>query len=288
MDDNNQIQVGSFDEIGATTAGCANDIGLAGADSMEVSNDPRFFSDNVMDKRLGAFKALTLVSSLMFGTSLGQVFHLKKDQNFSEYDALVGSIAFWQLGSFIIALSVSMMCLLSLYIIAHQLFYTYRLMTAGPTGFEQACVFYLTRVVTMWRHVAIKCLFHGLLLFMVLIGTQLFVAFYKDAKAAMKEPDIGWLANLNGTGTSIGDTAFNMKDFLEKHPTKHKLSMKVHSFLGYLCLFACTMATFLLIVIRRHHLVVFQENYRALKGLTVPLEATMRAMSHRGSAFLDT
>merc|ERR1712014_210272 len=109
MGDTMPDQATSFDEIGATTAGCAHSVGLAGGDSMQVSNDPRFFSSNVMDKRLGAFKALTLVSSLMFGTSLGQVFKLKKDQDFSKFDPLVGSIAIWQFISFSVALTVSIM-----------------------------------------------------------------------------------------------------------------------------------------------------------------------------------
>merc|ERR1719197_1803818 len=101
--------------------------------------------------------------------------------NFGDTQPMVGNIAMWQFGSFILAVAISIMCLLSLYIIAHQLYYTFRLMTAGPSGFDQAAIFYLTRTITMWRHLAIKFLFNGLLMFLGTVGIQLFVKFYKDA-----------------------------------------------------------------------------------------------------------
>merc|ERR1719327_1235384 len=198
-------------------AGCISNIGLARDESMDVSNDPRFFAKNVMDKRLAAFKSLTIVSSLMFGTSLGQCFKLKKDMNFHRLDPYVGSIALWQAVGFILSVMVAVMCLLALYVIAHQLFYTYRLMTAGPTGFEQASVFYLTRVITMWRHLAIKCLFNGLWMFIFLVGVQLFVIFYKDADSEVKKTHMIWALNMVD-GTSQNKTEIH----LDKH---HKLNM---------------------------------------------------------------
>merc|ERR1719261_1779400 len=123
----------------------------------------------------------------MFGTALGQCFALKKDMDFGKVEPLVGCIALWQIVSFFLAVSISIMCLLSLYIFGHQLYYTFRLMTAGPSGFDQAAIFYLTRSITMWRHLSIKFLFNGLLLFLVLVSVQLLVKFYKDADA-VKEP----------------------------------------------------------------------------------------------------
>jgi hypothetical protein len=271
--------VEAFDEVGATTAGCARF--LARDDSMEVSNDPRFFSQNVMDKRLTAFKSLTIVSSVMWCTAVKLVFKLKKNQDFHKLDdPYVGSIAWWQFGAFVLAVVVTFMCLLSLYIMAHQLFYTYRLMTAGPTGFEQACVFYLTRTITMWRHLAMKSLFNGLLLFMVLLGLQLFVQFYRDADTATKKPHIGWLANVQ-YGSSQNVTSIH-------RVSKHKLNMVTHTILGYVSLFICASFAYLMIVIRRQHVAVFQENYAAHKPEIASLEESMWSMSHRGPALLDT
>lgn len=270
----------SFDEANTSLAGCANTWGLARDESMDVSNDPRFFAKSVMDKRLGAFKSLTIVSSLMFGTSMGQCFKLKKNMNFADWDPLVGNIAIWQLVGFVISIAIAFMCLLSLYVIAHQLFYANRLTTSGPTGFEQASVFYLTRVIVMWRHMAIKCLFNGLWLFIFLVGIQLFCKFYKDADAAVHKQDVLFLTNVvDGTSQTVSNI------HLTKH---HKLDMLAHSIIGYVTLAVFLGFSWLLIVVRKQHLTVFQENYKAVKVMTHPLESTMRSMSHRSGHLLET
>merc|ERR1719440_2095408 len=142
-----------------------------------------------MDKRLAAFKSLTIVSGLMFGTSMKLTFGLKQNLQFSAHQPYVGDIALWQGFGFVLSVVVASMCLISLYVIAHQLFYTYRLMTAGPTGFEQASMFYLTRTITVWRHIAIKCLFNGLWLFIMSSGFQLFGKFYDDALSTHNPPN---------------------------------------------------------------------------------------------------
>jgi hypothetical protein len=268
--------INSFDEIDASCSRHIINMGLARAESMDVCNDPRFFAKNVMDKRLEAFKSLTLVSGLMFGTSLMQCFKLKKNMDFGKFSPLVGSIAIWQFGGFVLSVAVAVMCLLSLYVITHQLFYTYRLMTAGPTGFEQASVFYLARVITMWRHLAIKCLFNGLWLFILLVGIQVFVKFYKDADNEKTKTHMIYALNLQN-GTS------------QQHPVihlsgKHKLNMTVHAILAYVVLFLYALATYLMYIVRRQHMQVFQENYKAVKEMTVPIESTMRSMAYRTAA----
>jgi len=262
--------VNSFDE---ELAGCS--ALLAGSESMDVSNDPRFFAKNVMDKRLSAFKSLTIVSSLMFGTSVKQCFELKKNMDFSSYEPYVGNIAIWQMTGFCTSLVVTFMCLLSLYVIAHQLFYTYRLMTAGPTGFEQATVFYLTRAITIWRHVAIKCLFNGLWAFMALVGIQLFVKFYKDADSEKTGPHIVWAMNLVN-GTSQDHKVIEMVHH-------HKLNMTTHAIVGYMIffLFMCGMAV--LYYIRHTHMTVFRNNYQQIKAMTDPIQKNAKEMSKRSS-----
>lgn len=281
---NNQMSFSSHgDETNTRLAECASGFGLARDESMDVTNDPRFFAKSVMDKRLGAFKSLTIVSSLMFGTSLGQCFKLKKNMNFSDWDPLVGNIAVWQIVGFFISVAVAYMCLLSLYVIAHQLFYANRLSTSGPTGFEQASVFYLTRVIVMWRHLAIKCLFNGLWLFIFLIGIQLFCKFYKDADAKLEKPHMVFIANVVD-GNSI--TAAEAGIIGHTHP--HKLDMMLHSIIAYIVLATFLACSYMLIVVRRQHLTVFQENYKAVKVMTTPLETTMRSMSHRSGHLLET
>jgi len=272
--------VQSGDETNTRLANCMSEFGLAQDNSMDVTNDPRFFAKSVMDKRLGAFKSLTIVSSLMFGSSMMQCFKLKKDMDFSKWDPLVGSIAIWQTVGFFISVIVSVMCLLSLYVISHQLFYTNRLSTSGPTGFEQASVFYLTRVIVMWRHLAIKCLFNGLSLFIFLVGIQLFTAFYKDADTTLIKTHVVVIANVVD-GNTMDDNVFSIKHH-------HKLNMAVHSAIGYCVLLVFFACSFMLIIVRRQHLAVFQQNYAAVKVMTMPLEATMRQMAHRSGHLLET
>jgi len=257
-----------------------NLAGLVRAESMNVGNDPRFFAKNVMDKRLDAFKVLTIVNSLMFGTAIKQCFTLEKDMDFSQFEPYVLSVAYWQIIAFFLDISIAIMCLLSLYIIAHQLFYAYRLMTAGPSGFDQAAIFYLTRVITMWRHFAIKCLFNGLLMFLALVGIQLLVQFYKDADHTKQHYEEVVIMNLrDGTSMATAQTSI---------PVHQKLDMRVHVMLGYMVLAICVGTAVMMIYIRKQHLAVFKENYKFCTNRTFNVQATLREMSHRSGNNIET
>lgn len=256
---------------------------MARVDSMDITNDPRFFAGNVMEKRLSAFKSLTLVSSIMFGTALHQCFSLKKDMNFADVEGMVWNVAIWQIIGFFLALMIAIQCLLSLYIIAQQLFYVYRLMTAGSLGFDLAAVFYLTRTITMWRHLAIKLLFNGMLKFLILCGIQLFVTFYKDAAAVKDKHDVEMVVNM----VNSSSVAYNLLHG-ELAPPIHTLSMKVHVGLGYLCLFICLLVAYVMIRIRTQHQAVFGENYKQCEVLTHPIERAVASMGVRSGAFVET
>lgn len=247
---------------------------------MNVSNDPRFFAANVMDKRLSAFKVLTICSSLMFMTSIRMCFKLKKDMQLSDAEAWIGSLAMWEVLSFFLALFISIMCLLSLYITAHQLFYCYRLMTAGPSGFDSAAIFYLTRTVTMWRHLSMKFLFNGLLLFLCLVAMQLLGKFYEDADTVRENIDEVMVMNLRG-GAAMPTTETSFA-------VHHKLNMRRHVLLGYLSLGICVAAAILMRHIRAAHLKVFQENYKFCTERTTYVTGVLRDMSHRAGAHIET
>lgn len=253
---------------------------LVRAESMNINNDPRFFAANVMDKRLAAFKVLTIVNSLMFGTALGQCFALKKDMDFSKIKPLVGCVAVWQIVSFFLAVSIAIMCLLSLYIIAHQLFYTFRLMTAGPSGFDQAAIFYLTRNITMWRHLSIKFLFNGLLMFLFLVSIQLLVKFYKDADKTKQDFTEVVIMNLYD-GQSMANATVHFD-------AKQKLDMTVHVALGYLSLFICAATACGMIHIRRQHLAVFRQNYEYCTQKTIHVTSILRGMATRSGINVET
>lgn len=255
---------------------------LVRADSMMIANDPRFFCGNVMDKRLSAFKVLTTVNSLMFGTALHQCFALKKDMQFHDWnDGLLVSVAMWQIVSFVLAVIIAIMCLLSLYIMAHQLFYTIRLVTAGPSGFDQAAIFYLTRSVTMWRHLSIKFLFNGLLMFLGLVSMQLLVKFYKDAEG-MPEFDYKRVVVMNVVnGTS-------QQDAVVSFPIHQELNMTVHVGIGYVVMFVCFFTAVVMRIIRFQHLAVFEQNYSYCQQRTNPIQGHLRAMSTRAGPDIET
>jgi hypothetical protein len=245
---------GTFDDDSTQWQGLAAYFDLARAESMDLSNDPRFFSGNVIDKRLEAFGKLTLISGLMLGTSMGQCFSLKKDMNLAFQ---LPPIGFIQLLGFGLQMLCTFLCIISLYTIAHQLFYTYRLMTSGPTGFEAASMFYLNKTMTMWRHFAIKCLLNGLWVFILSSGVQLFSKFYKDAEATH---DID----------------------------KPALDMKVHFVIGFIVFLCYGGVTLFLCMLRRHHLSAFRQYYQVIKAKSQPITDTMRDMQHRAGLVLDT
>jgi len=151
--------------------------------SMQLVNDPRFMATNIIDKRLGAFDKMGVISGLLTGTALEACFRLTKDLNFgicvpAEAHTVVESIV--QLVSFVIMSSILFMSLYSTLVSVYQAYYTYRLMTAGANGFELARTFYLDPVMVKKRHRAVKLLGWGLLLLMISSGGMLYTKFSKE------------------------------------------------------------------------------------------------------------
>merc|ERR1712110_1376136 len=107
-------------------------------------------------------------------------------------------------------------------------------MTAGPTGFELASMFYLTKTITMWRHFAMKWLMNGLSIFILASGITLFVKFIKDAKAGA--PHV---------------VVLNMAPTVD---AKSSLDQNVHMILAFVCLGSFVCAGLFLWNIRHQHL----------------------------------
>merc|ERR1719218_469888 len=137
--------------------------GLVHSESMHVTNDPRFFQDSVLSKRLAAFGGLSVVSGLMVGTC-SDVISMKKDINLA---TLEGKL---QLVSFSIMTFVLFANIIATYVGVAQIYHTYRLETAGPTGFEMATSYYLNPNIVSFRHLAIKGMLHSLPLYLVATG----------------------------------------------------------------------------------------------------------------------
>jgi hypothetical protein len=144
--------------------------GLFHAESMDMTNDPRFFQGNVLNKRLAAFSSLSVVSGLMVGFSTS-VISMKKDLNFY---TLEGQL---QLTGFLVMTLVLFTNILATYIGVAQLYHSYRLETAGPTGFEVATSYYLNPNIVAWRHFAVKGMLNSLPLYLIATGLRVEVNF---------------------------------------------------------------------------------------------------------------
>jgi len=151
---------------------------LAHSDSMELKNDPRFFTDNVINYRLSAFGGLSVVSALMVGNCMGQMWDMNKNMQVMttqgkifHFDGLLQLIAFVEL------IIIFFANLLATYVGVAQPYHTIRLMTAGPTGFECAASYYLNRNIVAWRHGAIKYMLLSIPLYVSQMGIRLIVKF---------------------------------------------------------------------------------------------------------------
>mmetsp|Transcript_55443 Transcript_55443/g.89640 ORF Transcript_55443/g.89640 Transcript_55443/m.89640 type:complete len:231 (+) Transcript_55443:3-695(+) len=143
----------------------------------ELTNDPRFFTENVIDKRLAAFEAVAIVTEIMAAEAVKQCFELSKEFAFT---GNLFVIAIMQLTGFIMMVLVMFMDLVACSVLSLQLFFTIRLMTAGPTGFDKAARFYTDRRMWIWRERAIFCVKWSIVGFMMSSGFMLCVKFYLD------------------------------------------------------------------------------------------------------------
>lgn len=152
---------------------CLEGANIVRSVSMEISNDPRFFQDNVIDKRLAAFACLAVVSELMAQNAIDLGFPMKKDMGFS----IVGICQFLSFVSLSLVFFGSM---LGTYVGVAQPYHTYRLMTAGPTGFEAATMYYLDRGIVAWRHLAVKLVLFSLPVFCISLGFRMVPKFVRE------------------------------------------------------------------------------------------------------------
>jgi len=153
-------------------AGMTEGLGLIKADSMSITNDPRFFQDNVINYRLAAFGGLSVVSGLMVQNAMDLIFGMDKHMNPAEFPN--GTL---QWISFLILNLVMFFNMLATYIGVAQPYHTIRLMTGGPTGFETAASYYLNKNIVAWRHFAIRFMLISLPMFVVSQGLRLVVKF---------------------------------------------------------------------------------------------------------------
>merc|ERR1712187_198770 len=107
-----------------------------------------------------------------------------------------------QLLSFTIMTFVLFANIIATYVGVAQIYHTYRLETAGPTGFEMATSYYLNPNIVCWRHVAVKCMLNSLPLFLVSTGIRIEVNF--ERQAGIEPPPTQWAARCLGFAFMLG------------------------------------------------------------------------------------
>lgn len=160
-------------ELPCTLGVLENTFGVIQSESMDLQNDPRFFQGNILNKRLSAFAQLGVVSGLMM-TAASHIIEMKKEFNFVTFEGWMRVISFLMM-SLVLILNV-----FAVYVGMAQTYHTYRLETAGPTGFEIATSYYLNRNIVAWRHIAVKCLLNGLALYLFSTGIRCAMSFEID------------------------------------------------------------------------------------------------------------
>lgn len=165
-------------------AGFFTGTGIAKSESMDVVNDPRFFTDNVINYRLAAFGGLAVVSGLMTGNAMGGLFDMDKNmQIYTQNNTLFHFNGLLQCISFVLLMIILGINIFATYIGVAQPYHTIRLMTAGPTGFDSAASYYLNKNITAYRHAAIRLMLVSLPLYIFQMALRLVVKFDRTTQS---------------------------------------------------------------------------------------------------------
>lgn len=151
---------------------------LSREESMEISNDPRFFTDSVIDKRLVAFGSLVVVSTLMLENSADIGFAMRKTMSLESVEGAL------QLLAFLILMGIVLANVVSTYVGVAQPYHSLRLATSGPAGFEASAGYYLHKDITVYRHLAVKCMLLSIPWFVMANGFRMVPKFVWDARDA--------------------------------------------------------------------------------------------------------
>merc|ERR1712151_572836 len=89
--------------------------------SMHLSNDPRFFSSNVLGQRLNAFHTIAIVAVLIVNLSIKEVLLMQKAVRLKQF----GFAATINYIGLCIMLAVLVMDIFSVVVLVQQMFHTY-------------------------------------------------------------------------------------------------------------------------------------------------------------------
>jgi len=137
--------------------------------TMELQNDPRFTSSNAIEKRLASFSGLSIVAAITAGLALEMYLH-----GITEGIQPISFAGAVEITGFLAMSSILFMSLTAAVVFIYQAYFTQRLMTAGPSGFDLASGFYLDTVAVRWRHFAVRCLVMAFPMLLFAMGCMLY------------------------------------------------------------------------------------------------------------------
>jgi len=132
-------------------------------ETMEVTNDPRIFLENVLTKRFMAFGTIITASILLGAVSCSTLLTMQDlKETPTEYVALI---------LMVFAFLMNLFCVL---VLTMQYYSVFRLMTAGPTGFEVAKSYYLNVNIKTMRHLGTAAFFYSIPIFVWSIACMVY------------------------------------------------------------------------------------------------------------------
>lgn len=218
---------------------------LPRAESMEISNDPRFFTDSVIDKRLLAFGSLVVASTLLLENAADIGFEMQKRMSLDSVEST------FQLLGFLILMGVLLVNVVSVYVGVAQPYHSLRLATSGPAGFEASASYYLHKDIIVYRHIAVKFMLLSIPWFVLANGFRMVPKFVWEAQDAAPK--------LNVEEHKKGDeSAVDTGHFLWFHPPTSQFMLHVES-VFFIMVFLLT--AIVVWSVHLQHMRIFQENY---------------------------
>jgi hypothetical protein len=148
--------------------------------SMELQNDPRFFTGNVIMQRLAAFTMLSTLSGIFLSFGSADVMDANKEMRTRDIHGNIDPLGVLQLCRYTLNVGIFFVNIMGVYIGVVQPYHVYRLMTCGPSGFDAAATYYLNKNVTLWRHFATKGMMLSLGWYTVAVACAAMVQFFRN------------------------------------------------------------------------------------------------------------
>jgi hypothetical protein len=159
----------SKDTMISRVVGC-----LVRSESVDVTNDPRIMSDNVISHRLGGFSNVVIASMLLCTLAFSAIL---VDTPRDEMEEVSRAVTFISLAGMLVTMCLNLFCTV---VVIQQMYVVNRISTSGSMGFEMAKSLYLNRTYVTLRHFAITAFFKSIPIFVMSTAALVWVTSEKN------------------------------------------------------------------------------------------------------------